>query len=243
MNAIEIKGLRKVYKSKKGDKVAVEGLDLVIKKGEFFGLLGHNGAGKSTTINCITGINKYTEGKITVMGFDVKEDYQEARASIGLSPQEFNVDIFAKIEKSIDYVGGYFGMPKDLRKKRIKELFERFDLEQFRGQPFQALSGGFKRRYVLARALMHDPDILILDEPSAGIDVEQRRALWKYLRELHDKGKTIILTSHYLEEVEMLCDRVVIMHQGKLIADLTKAEFTKNGDKLEDTYIRLTENA
>jgi len=239
MNALEIKNLSKSYKG----KPAVKDISLTIKKGEFFGLLGHNGAGKSTTIHCVTGIAKFTEGAITVLGHDVQKDYQEARAAIGLSPQDFNVDIFAKIEKSLDYVGGYFGMPHIERTKRIKELFELLDLEQFRGKSFGELSGGFKRRYVLARALMHDPQILILDEPTAGIDVEQRRALWKYLQDLHAKGKTIILTSHYLEEVEKLCSRVAIMNQGEIIADLTKEEFTKNGDTLEDTYVRLTEIA
>lgn len=239
MNALEIKNLSKSYK----DKHAVKDISLTVKKGEFFGLLGHNGAGKSTTIKCITGIAKFNDGSITVMGHDVQKDYQEARDCIGLSPQDFNVDIFAPIEKSIDYVGGYFGMPKEDRRARATELFKLLDLEQFRKKPFQELSGGFKRRYVLARALMHDPDVLILDEPTAGIDVEQRRALWKYLEDLHEQGKTIILTSHYLEEVERLCDRVAIMHNGRIIADLTKAEFTKNGDKLEDVYLRLTENA
>ena len=237
MNALEIKQLSKSYKGKK----AVDDLSLTVKKGKFFGLLGHNGAGKSTTIKCITGIAKFTEGSISVMGYDVQKDYQEARATIGLSPQEFNVDIFAKIEKAIDYVAGYFGMPAEKRKARLDELFKLLDLDQFRGQAFQTLSGGYKRRFVLARALMHDPDVLILDEPSAGIDVEQRRALWEYLRDLHKSGKTIILTSHYLEEVEKLCDRVAIMDKGKILADLTKEEFTKDGT-LEDTYLKLTKS-
>ena len=235
-NALEIKNLSKSYKG----KVAVDDLSLTVKPGEFFGLLGHNGAGKTTTIHCTTGIATFTQGSIKVMGHDVATQYQDARASIGLSPQDFNVDIFAKIEDGLDFAGGYFGMPKEKRKARIQELFNRFDLEQFRGKPFQALSGGFKRRYVLARALMHDPAVLILDEPTAGIDVEQRRSLWKYLEELHTSGKTIILTSHYLEEVERLCNRVAIMSQGKIIADLSKEEFTKDGKKLEETYLELT---
>lgn len=237
MNALEITNLTKDYKG----KVAVNDLSLTVKKGEFFGLLGHNGAGKSTTIKCITGIAKFDKGTISVMGHDVKENYQEARTSIGLSPQDFNVDIFAKIEIALDFVGGYFGMKKEDRQKRIKELFELLNLEQFRGKPFEALSGGYKRRYVLARALMHDPDVLILDEPTAGIDVEHRRDLWKYLQDLHAAGKTIILTSHYLEEVELLCDRVAIMHQGKVIADLDKSEFKQNGN-LEETYLALTKD-
>lgn len=237
MNALEIKNLTKTY----GDKTAVKNLSLSIKKGSFFGLLGPNGAGKSTTIKCITGIAQFTQGSISVMGHDVQDDYQAARDSIGLSPQEFNVDIFAKIEKSIDYVGGYFGIPKEKRQARAKELFKLLDLEQFRGRPFEALSGGYKRRYVLARALMHDPDVLILDEPTAGIDVEQRHALWEYLQDLHKQGKTIILTSHYLEEVEHLCDRVAVISKGELIADMPKSEFTKNGKTLEQTYLNLTQ--
>jgi ABC-2 type transport system ATP-binding protein len=237
MNALEIKGLKKSYKSKK----AVDDISFSVNQGEFIGLLGHNGAGKSTTIHCITGIAKFTEGSITVMGHDVQTEYQEARSAIGLSPQEFNVDIFANIEKSLDYVGGYFGISKHERTQKIKELLELLDLEQFRGTPFGHLSGGYKRRYVLARALLHDPDILILDEPTAGIDVEQRRALWGYLQDLHKAGKTIILTSHYLEEVEALCSRVLIMHKGEVVARLDKKDYKKEGS-LEETYLKLTKS-
>ncbi len=238
MNAIEIKGFSKSY----GTTLAVNNINLTVPKGEFFGLLGHNGAGKSTTIHCITGIAKYEEGSIKVMGKDVHTDYQETRAMIGLSPQEFNADIFVPIEVTMDFVGGYFGMSKEDRKKRIEELLEMMDLLEHRKKPFQALSGGLKRRAILARALMHDPDILILDEPTAGIDVEQRRALWKYLQDLHKAGKTIILTSHYLEEVELLCSRVAIMHNGEILTELNKKDFKKNGS-LEETYLKLTGDA
>ncbi len=238
MSALEIKQLTKKY----DDTVAVDGLDLTIKRGEFFGLLGPNGAGKSTTIKCITGIAQFDQGSITVMGHDVQKDYQAARATIGLSPQEFNADIFAPIEKILDYVGGYFGMAKGLREKRIEEVIKQFGLEEHRGKPFGKLSGGLKRRLILARALMHDPDILILDEPTAGIDVEQRHALWDHLRDLHKAGKTIILTSHYLEEVEKLCDRVVVINKGKKIADWDKAHFTKGENNLEKAYLELTRN-
>lgn len=237
MNALEIKGLTKRYK----DTVAVDDLNMTVKKGEFFGLLGKNGAGKSTTINCITGIAQFSEGSISVMGLDVQEDYQAARDTIGLSPQEFNADIFAPIEKVLDYVGGYFGLNKEERQKRIEEVLDQFELQDHRKKPFGHLSGGLKRRLILARALMHDPDVLILDEPTAGIDVEQRHALWNYLTELHKAGKTIILTSHYLEEVERLCSRVVVIEKGKQIADLTKEEFTRNGNTLEKTYLALTQ--
>ena len=235
MNAIQITNFSKTY----GDTQAVKDLTLSVPKGEFFGLLGHNGAGKSTTIHCITGISTIDEGEILVMGKNVKDDYQETRAMIGLSPQEFNADIFVPIEVTMDFVGGYFGMPKAERKERIEHLLDMMDLIEHRKKPFQALSGGLKRRAILARALMHDPEILILDEPTAGIDVEQRRGLWKYLQDLHKAGKTIILTSHYLEEVEHLCSRVAIMHEGAFLKELHKKDFKENGS-LEETYLKLT---
>ncbi|PIR47402.1 ABC transporter [Candidatus Uhrbacteria bacterium CG10_big_fil_rev_8_21_14_0_10_50_16] len=238
MNALEIKNFSKSYNG----SIAVNNISLTVPKGEFFGLLGHNGAGKTTTIHCITGISKFSEGTIHVMGKDVQKDYQETRALIGLSPQEFNADIFVSIETTMDFVGGFFGMKKPERTKRINELLEMMDLSEHRKKPFQALSGGLKRRAILARALMHDPEILILDEPTAGIDVEQRRALWKYLQELHTAGKTIILTSHYLEEVEHLCSRVAIMHNGAILTELEKKDFKQNGS-LEETYLTLTGSA
>ena len=230
MNALAIQNFSKSY----GDTKAVDAVNLNIPKGEFFGLLGHNGAGKSTTIHCITGISTFQEGTIQVMEKDVREDYQETRALIGLSPQEFNADIFVPIEVTMDFVGGYFGMTKEQRKGRIEELLEMMDLIEHREKPFQALSGGLKRRAILARALMHDPEILILDEPTAGIDVEQRRALWKYLQDLHAAGKTIVLTSHYLEEVEYLCSRVAIMHKGQILTELDKKDFKQNGSLEEN---------
>ncbi len=236
MNALEIKGLTKHYKQ----TLAVDHLDLTVARGEFCGLLGKNGAGKSTTINCVTGIAQFTEGSISVMGHNVQEEYQASRACIGLSPQEFNADIFISAERILDYVGGYFGMNKGERRERMEELFILLELHEHRQKPFGKLSGGLKRRVILARALMHNPDVLILDEPTSGIDVEQRHALWKYLIDLHQKGKTIILTSHYLEEVERLCSRVVVIDQGKKIADLTKDEFTRDGNTLEKTYLALT---
>jgi ABC-2 type transport system ATP-binding protein len=235
MNALEIKNLSKSYK----ETIAVDDLSLTVPKGEFFGLLGHNGAGKSTVIHCITGVAQFSSGSISVMGHDVQKDYQLARASIGLSPQEFNADIFAPIDVILNFVGGYFGIKKTERTERINELLEMLELTPHRKKPFGQLSGGLKRRAILARALMHDPDILILDEPTAGIDVEQRHSLWKYLEDLHKKGKTIILTSHYLEEIERLCSRVAIMHEGKVLAELHKKDFNKEGS-LEATYLNLT---
>ena len=157
-----------------------------------------------------------------------------------MSPQEFNTDFFGKAEDILDYMGGFYGMPKAERKKRVEELLERFELVEHRGKKFNELSGGLKRRVILARALMHDPELLILDEPTAGVDVEQRHGLWKYFRELSAAGKTIILTSHYLEEVEMLCDRVAIINKGKIVSDRSKEEYVKDGKTLEERYLEIT---
>ncbi|MBI4032445.1 ABC transporter ATP-binding protein [Candidatus Berkelbacteria bacterium] len=235
--ALKITGLIKRY----GSFTAVDELSLTVKPGEFFGFLGPNGAGKTTTINCITGISNPTAGTVTVFGYDVQEQYRDARRQVGLSPQEFNVDIFAPAWKIIDYMGGYYGMPADERAQRIDELIKRFELTAHRDKPFQALSGGLKRRVLLARALVHDPKILILDEPTAGVDVELRHDLWRYFRELNEEGKTILFTSHYLEEVEALCERVAIIADGKIVADDSMKNFTKGGkQKLEDMYLKYT---
>ena len=235
-HALEIKNLKKSY----GKTTAVDDISFTIEPGEFFGFLGPNGAGKTTTINCITGIATYTEGVIRLFGIDVVKDYREARKKVGLSPQEFNVDFFTPAWKILDYTGGYYGMREKQRKNRIDELLSQFQLEEHKHKTFRELSGGLKRRLVLARAMMHDPDILILDEPTAGVDVELRHALWKSLKELNQKGKTILLTSHYLEEVELLCNRIAIIHKGSIAAIGAKDEFIKDGKKLEDKYLIIT---
>lgn len=235
--ALRITGLTKRY----GDKIAVNNISLEVPKGQFFGYLGPNGAGKSTTIHCITGISTFSEGSITVYGHDVQDNYRDARRQIGLSPQEFNVDIFAPVWKILDYMGGYYGLEAPQRAKRIDELIKRFELTAHRDKPFQALSGGLKRRVILARALIHNPSMLILDEPTAGVDVELRRDLWRYFRELNEEGKTIIFTSHYLEEVQELCERVAMIAQGRIVADDSVKNFTKGGKhKLEDIYLEYT---
>lgn len=233
--ALEIKHLTKRY----GDKVAVDDISLNIKKGAFFGLLGPNGAGKSTTIHCITGIAQPTGGEIRIDGIDVVKDYKLARTKVGLSPQEFNVDIFATPEQLMDYMGGYYGIPYAERAARIEELIARFDLEKHRNVKFQKLSGGLKRRAMLGRALVHTPDLLILDEPTAGVDVEQRHELWAYLKEMNEGGKTIILTSHYLEEIQHLCNEIAIINHGKIVAEGTKEEFMKEGKSVEQTYLEV----
>lgn len=237
---LEIKNLRKVYDSGKESKVAVDGISLTVERGAFFGLLGPNGAGKSTTIHCITGIAQPTSGQILIDGVDVVKDYKTARRKVGLSPQEFNLDFFAKVDELLDYMGGYYGIPAAQRQQRIDELIERFSLTEHRDKKFQKLSGGLKRRAILARALVHTPDLLILDEPTAGVDVEQRHELWDYLRELNGRGKTIILTSHYLEEIQELCNEIAIINHGKIIKEGTKAEFMRDGKSVEQTYLEIT---
>ncbi|MDP2692993.1 MAG: ABC transporter ATP-binding protein [bacterium] len=236
MKALEINNFTKKYK----ENIAVDNISFDIEEGEFFGFLGPNGAGKTSTINCATGISKITSGCISVFGQDVVQDYREARKMIGLSPQEYNVDIWAPADKILWYVGGYYGMTGADRKKRIKELFDLFDLHKHRDKQFRALSGGLKRRIMLARALMHDPKLLILDEPTAGVDVELRHELWAYLKKINEQGKTILFTSHYLEEVENLCNRIAIINNGKIIALDNKEKFIENGSSLENTYLQLT---
>jgi len=234
--ALEISHLRKVYKS---GTVAVEDVSLTIQPGDFFGFLGPNGAGKSTTIHCITGITNPTSGSIRIFGVDAVADYRNARKLVGLSPQEFNVDPFANARNIVDWMGGYFGMGAAERKSRTDMLIERFDLTEHAKKAFRELSGGLKRRVILARALIHDPQLLILDEPTAGVDVELRRDLWRYLQELNRDGKTILLTSHYLEEVERLCRTIAIIAGGKIVRNGPKAEFLTGGG-LESAYLTAT---
>lgn len=236
MKALEIKNLKKAYKG----KLAVDGVSFSIEKGEFYGFLGPNGAGKTTTIKAITGMATLDGGTITVFGIDVVSDYRNARKKVGLAPQEFNVDIFCPAWKILDYMAGYYGMRKPEREKRIAELLKQFDLEKHKDKQFKELSGGMKRRVMLARAMVNDPELLILDEPTAGVDVELRHELWKHLRELNARGKTILLTSHYLEEVELLCGRIGIINKGKLVAEGTKDEFIKDGT-LEEKYLSITQ--
>jgi len=237
MNALTLTNVSKSY----GENIAVDNISFSIKKGEFFGFLGQNGAGKSTTIHAITGIGTFDSGSIEVCGIDLGKDYKQARTKIGLSSQEFNVDMFQVVEKILWYMGGYYGMTKEARKKRVEEMLDTFDLQAHRKKKFMQLSGGLKRRVIIARAMMHDPEILILDEPTAGVDVEIRRDMWEYLQRINKEGKTIFLTSHYLEEVEHLCNRMAIIHKGNIIAIGDKEEFTRDG-KLEDKYLALTQN-
>ena len=213
--AIEIKGLTKSY----GNVHALNGVDIKINEGEFFGLLGPNGAGKTTTINILTGLVFRDKGSTEVFGKDTVNDYRFTRSKIGIAAQEFSVDWFFPIEKLLFFQAGYYGIRKKDAKPTIDKLLARLGLEKKKDARLRQLSGGMKRRFQLAKALVHDPDIIILDEPTAGVDVELRRDLWQYLRNLHSKGKTILLTTHYIEEAELLCENVAIIDEGKILKE------------------------
>jgi len=237
MKALEISHLKKSY----GKTVAVNDVSFSVEQGQFFGFLGPNGAGKSTTIHCITGIARYTEGSIKLFGIEAGQDYRDARRRVGLAPQEFNSEIFSTTFQVLDYMAGYYGMPKKQRHERIEQLLVEYGMKDHRKKMFKDLSGGMKRRVMLMRALVHDPDLIILDEPTAGVDVELRHELWDRLRDLNKQGKTILLTSHYLEEVELLCDTIAIMNHGTLVDMGTKQELTKEGS-LEKRYLKITKD-
>lgn len=236
--AIFIEHLHKSY----GDLVAVDDLSLEIQRGEFFGLLGPNGAGKTTTINAIVGLVKPTSGHITVLGLDAVRDYRRVHRLVGIAFQELILDgSFLTVREILVYQAGYFGIPPRRARAKADELLERFGLWEKRSARVQELSGGQKRRLVLAKALIHDPEIVILDEPTAGADVEMRLQLWEMLQQLHAQGKTILLTTHYLEEAERLCQRVGILHHGRLVSLGSPEELARERGQahLEDVFLEL----
>jgi len=218
MNAISIKDLVKTYPNTE----ALKGVSLQIKKGEFFALLGPNGAGKTTMIQIMTGLCNKTSGEVSLFNKDVYQDYVEARQLIGLVPQDFNFDIFEKVYNILYYNAGYFWIPAKERGPRIEKILKDLGLWEKKDSPAIQLSGGMKRKLMIARALVHHPKILILDEPTAGVDVETRQTMWTYLKKLNQDGTTILLTTHYLEEAEKLCDRIAIINKGKIIKVDTK---------------------
>src|SRR4051812_4174106 len=224
MPALQITDLVKRYET---GVEALRGVSLEIASGEFFGLLGPNGAGKSTLIHCTTGLAQPTSGSIEVFGHDAIDHYEHARLAVGLAPQDLNLDWFLTCEETLDYHGGYFGMPKKERKERARELLDAFSLTAKRDERTRTLSGGMKRRLILARALMHRPRLLILDEPTAGVDVELRLELWQYVQRINAEGTTILLTTHYLEEAEQLCDRIAFIGEGQIAATGTSDELAE----------------
>jgi ABC-2 type transport system ATP-binding protein len=233
--ALKVDNLVKRY----GDFTAVDGISFQVQEGEFFGLLGPNGAGKTTTINATVGLAKITSGSISLFGYDVERDWRTARRQVGLAPQEYNFDRYLNIRDVLIFQAGYYGIRGKAVQQRADMLLERFDLASKAKQPYIKLSGGMKRRLTLARALIHEPKLVILDEPTAGVDVELRLELWSLLRELNTNGTTIILTTHYLEEAEELCDRIGIIQTGKLIALETTQKLIGDGS-LQDIFLELT---
>lgn len=210
--AIEIRGLQKHY----GRVAALAGVDLNIRRGEFFGLLGPNGAGKSTLINLSAGLVRASAGSVAVLGHDTVREYRAARRNLGVVPQELVFDPFFTVRESLRFQSGYFGLRRN--DQWIDEVMARLDLTDRADFNMRALSGGMKRRVLVAQALVHKPPVIILDEPTAGVDVELRQGLWQFVRQLNGEGHTIVLTTHYLEEAESLCSRVGMLKQGRLVA-------------------------
>jgi ABC-2 type transport system ATP-binding protein len=233
-NAIEIDGLVKRY----GDFTAVDGISLVVEDGDFFGFLGANGAGKTTTINAIVGLATFQAGTIRIFGHDITREWRSARPLVGVAPQEFNFDRYLSTRDILIYQAGYYGLQGAAVHRRADMLLERFGLSDKSGQFYTRLSGGQKRRLTLARAMMHEPRLIILDEPTAGVDVELRIELWELVRELNRNGTTIFLTTHYLEEAEALCKNIGIIEGGHVVARESTAKLI--GDRsLQDVFLDL----
>ncbi|MDY6766459.1 MAG: ABC transporter ATP-binding protein [Candidatus Nanohaloarchaea archaeon] len=223
--AVDTDGLRKDY----GGVQALQGVDIKVEEGEFFGLLGPNGAGKTTFINILVGLVEKSGGSAAVFGHDVTDDYRAVRDLVGLSPQEFNVDRFFPIREVLVHKAGYHGIPLQEARNRADEVLATVGLEDRADTRFDWLSGGMKRRFLLARALVTDPELLILDEPTAGVDVQLRHDLWELMQEMNRQGKTIFLTTHYIEEAERLCDRVTILNEGEVVTDASPEELMATG--------------
>ncbi|CAI8162249.1 ABC transporter ATP-binding protein [Pseudidiomarina mangrovi] len=214
MKALSIRGLRKVYK---GGVEALKGIDLDVNQGDFFALLGPNGAGKSTTIGVISSLVNKTAGTVSVFGYDLDTQLVDLKRQIGLVPQEFNFNQFETVQQIVVNQAGYYGVPRDVAKQRSQQYLTQLGLWEKRNSPARTLSGGMKRRLMIARALLHEPKLLILDEPTAGVDIELRRSMWDYLEQINKQGITIILTTHYLEEAESLCRNIAIIDGGSII--------------------------
>ena len=221
--AITIEGISKRF----GSLQALNGVDLAVERGEFFGLLGPNGAGKSTMINALAGLLRVDSGRLTVMGHDVERDYRLARRNLGVVPQEIVMDPFFTVRETLKFQSGYFGLRKN--DDWIDELLHELNLTDKQDTNMRKLSGGMKRRVLIAQALVHKPPVLVLDEPTAGVDVELRQSLWRFVKRLHREGHTIVLTTHYLEEAEELCDRIAIINHGEVMALETKEDLLARG--------------
>jgi ABC-2 type transport system ATP-binding protein len=226
--ALSIRNLTKTY----GDKFeALKGISLEVQPGDFFALLGPNGAGKSTTIGIICSLVRKTGGVVEVFGINTDTHFSEAKMNIGVVPQEFNFSMFEKVLDIVTQQGGYYGMPAKLARERAEKYLRKLGLWEKRSTPARMLSGGMKRRLMIARALVHEPKLLILDEPTAGVDIELRRSMWDFLQEINAAGTTIILTTHYLEEAESLCRNVAIIDQGDIIKNTSIRQLLKELNK------------
>lgn len=237
MFALSIVDLHKKYK---GGFEALRGVSLDVKEGEFFGLLGPNGAGKTTTIGIITSLVTKTAGKVNVFGVDIDDDFPAAKRLIGVVPQEFNFSIFEKVQDIVIQQAGYYGIARREALARSEKYLKKLGLWEKRNVVARELSGGMKRRLMIARGLVHEPKLLILDEPTAGVDVEMRRGMWDFLLELNRLGKTIILTTHYLEEAEQLCSQIAIIAKGTMVENTGKRELLRKLDK--ETFLFDTKN-
>lgn len=248
-SALSIKNLEKTYAT---GTHALKGVSLEVPKGDFFALLGPNGAGKTTLIGIVTGLVSKTGGTVNVFGVDMDQEPENARAHIGVVPQNINLDYFGKAIDIVVNQAGYYGIPRSVAVPRAEEILKGLALYEKRNDPVRTLSGGMQRRLMVARALMHEPSLLILDEPTAGVDVELRRSMWEYLQGLTKKGVTILLTTHYLEEAERLASRVAIINKGEIVVNGTMEEVlamhdgseTKEGyqgGRLEEVFIKLTQ--
>lgn len=226
--ALQITGLKKTYGS---GFEALKGIDLDVEPGDFFALLGPNGAGKSTTIGIICSLVRKSAGQVSVFGCDIDKDFSGAKQYIGVVPQEFNFNMFEKVQDIVTNQGGYYGLPRNLAAERAEKYLKKLGLWDKRSSPARGLSGGMKRRLMIARALVHEPKLLILDEPTAGVDIELRRSMWLFLQEINAAGTTIILTTHYLEEAESLCRNVAIINDGVIVENTSIKRLLKQLNK------------
>ncbi|USE68133.1 ABC transporter [Pseudoalteromonas maricaloris] len=230
--ALNIKGLNKVYSN---GVEAVKGIDLEVQEGDFFALLGPNGAGKSTTIGVIASLVNKTQGRVEVFGHSIDTHLEDAKSNLGLVPQEFNFSQFETLNQILVTQAGYYGVPRDVAHQRAEKYLKQLGLFDKKDKQARTLSGGMKRRLMIARALMHEPKLLILDEPTAGVDIELRRSMWDFLREINKQGVTIILTTHYLEEAELLCRNIAIIDKGTIVEHTTIKALLAKLDK--ETFV------
>ncbi len=232
MKALEIKNLYKLYG---GGVQALDGISLDVREGDFFGLLGPNGAGKTTTIGIITSLVTKSGGSVKIFGIDIDRDFSSAKRLIGVVPQEYNFSIFEKVQDIVCQQAGYYGIPRHQALQSSEKYLRKLGLWDKRNVAARELSGGMKRRLMIARGLVHEPQLLVLDEPTAGVDVELRRGMWDFLSELNSSGRTIILTTHYLEEAEQLCNQIGIISGGKMLENTGKRDLLRKLDK--ETFV------